>query len=297
MKPTPYQLSPWFDYGVWSGDEKALAMSAGPDGNIYLITGTPVTRHRSMGHGAASPEYGTIIYPDNHHVLIFDGENYEQIALPKAEYHYYGIEPLPGGDLLVNNAVYSRAGELKRILEFGAGVEDIQATSNGVIWTSYFDEGIFSGDPVSQDGLNAWSTTGERLYAYSPVEGLALIDDCYALNVASDRETWFYYYGAFHIVKIVDFKIEQFWKSPIEGCNNLAVCDDYVLLEKGYQIKNNIIHLVRLKDSTIVARYQMQDEQGNPLDASNSTARGSKLYVMAGTACYRVNVQDLIANI
>jgi hypothetical protein len=298
MKPTPYPVSPWFDLRERIGDGKVLGMGAGPDGKMYLIVGTRLLRQWPMGHGAAPPGFGTPNAPDDHRLVITDGETYQQIALPEPQWHYYGIAPLPEGDFLINDAVYSPAGKLKRTLEFGYGIEDIQTTSNGVIWTSYFDEGVFSYDPVSQTGLNAWDKTGDRLYAYAPVEGTDYIADCYALNVASDKETWFYYYTAFQIVKLVDFQIAQFWDCPIKGCHNFAVSDDYVLMQAGYNTKKSILHLVRLHDSAVVANYQMQDEQGRPLEVTFlTTARGGFLYCIEGTACYRVDIDDLIAKL
>ena len=45
---------------------------------------------------------------------------------------------------------------------------------------------------------------------------------------------WCYYYTQFPFVKIVDDCIEQFWQCPIKGAGALAVWRDSVLMQGGY---------------------------------------------------------------
>ena len=81
------------------------------------------------------------------------------------------------------------------------GIEDVQVTESGIIWTSYFDEGVFGNrgwnDPIGKNGLVAWNGLGEKIYEFLPTTELGEICDCYALNVISDREVWLYYYTEF----------------------------------------------------------------------------------------------------
>ena len=67
-----------------------------------------------------------------------------------------------------NGRIYSTEGQFQKEILLGDGIQDVQADSNGVIWTSYFDEGIFGNygwtHPIGQNGLIAWNSDGEKLY-------------------------------------------------------------------------------------------------------------------------------------
>jgi hypothetical protein len=74
-----------------------------------------------------------------------------------------------------------------REILLGGGIKGTQATASGVIWSSYFDEGIFGNygwhDPIGASGLVARDTTGDTLYQYAPTDALDDMADCYAMNV------------------------------------------------------------------------------------------------------------------
>ena len=95
-------------------------------------------------------------------------------------------------------------GGLLRSILLGDGIEDLQTTSAGQIWVSYFDEGIFGNlgwkRPVGSCGLRAFDSEGNSTFEFKPVSGLESIVECYALNVTSDSEAWCYYCGAITIV-------------------------------------------------------------------------------------------------
>ena len=59
-----------------------------------------------------------------------------------------------------NGRIYTNKGKFVRDILLGDGIQTVQATSEGVIWTSYFDEGIFGNygwdNPLGSSGLVAW---------------------------------------------------------------------------------------------------------------------------------------------
>ncbi|WP_440117757.1 hypothetical protein [Paenibacillus sp. QZ-Y1] len=70
----------------------------------------------------------------------------------------------------------------------GDGIQSVQVTKNGTIWTSYFDEGVFGNNgwsnPIGSQGLVAWDEHGNKLYE----DHAADIADCYALNVVNEEQ-------------------------------------------------------------------------------------------------------------
>ena len=102
---------------------------------------------------------------------------------------YYGNDQYD-----LNAKVCDRDGKL-----LGDGIQSVQVTENGTIWTSYFDEGIFGNygwsDPIGSCGMLAWDEHGNKLYENHAAD----IADCYALNVVNEDQVWFYYYTDFEL--------------------------------------------------------------------------------------------------
>jgi hypothetical protein len=124
-------------------------------------------------------------------------------------------------DYDANGHIFSSEGRFLHSFLLGDGIQDVQATRDGRIWTSYFDEGIFGNygwnEPIGASGLICWDDTGTQRYAYTPSSGLDSICDCYALNVATDCDTWCYYYTEFPLVHLRDTQIVAAWDCPIKG--------------------------------------------------------------------------------
>jgi hypothetical protein len=87
----------------------------------------------------------------------------------------------------------------------GDGINSVQTTDEGMIWTSYFDEGVFGNyrwnQPMGASGLNCFDSAGRILWEFKPPAGFDSICDCYSLNVANNA-VWTCYYTDFPLVKI-----------------------------------------------------------------------------------------------
>ena len=157
-------------------------------------------------------------------------------------------QPLPDEELVVvgsrcrrfadgayelNARVYGPDGVLRREFLLGDGIEHVQATSSGDTWVGYFDEGIYSNagwqSSVGHAGLYRFNSSGELQWGFQPPPGFGPIDECYALNVASEQEVWAYYYSDFPVVRNEDGHV-QGWSTQVLGANALAVLGDRVLL-------------------------------------------------------------------
>ncbi|RKH00499.1 hypothetical protein D7X32_23215 [Corallococcus carmarthensis] len=255
-------------------------------------------------------------------VLHFaDGwDTWERFTLPREAADFDYVQPLPGDEVLLVNArcrylsekqhernahVYSPEGTLLRELTLGDGIADVQTTSDGQVWVSYFDEGVIgnrgwggngSRSPIGSDGLVRFDALGQRLPGEQvPVD----IVDCYALNVASEQETWFYSYTDFPLVRMRPGQRSTVWQSPVRGAHAIAVSDTHVLFGGGYDDACQL-QLFTLYDRGHqrlgpVARIVLTDETGRAWQPSWLKGRGPWLHGAEGTRHFRVPMEQLLA--
>lgn len=97
---------------------------------------------------------------------------------------------------------YNSNGQLIEAFTLGDGISHVQIDETDTIWVSYFDEGIFGNfgweQPMGSAGIVAYSMNGHRLWGASDYGMI----DCYALNVVSSKEVYFYYYDDFYLVQL-----------------------------------------------------------------------------------------------
>src|SRR5262249_20886820 len=149
----------------------------------------------------------------------------------------------------------------------------VQATSRGVIWTSYFDEGVFGNygwqNPVGASGLVGWDSAGKQLYEFQPDAGLDAICDCYALNVKSEEDVWLYYYTQFPLVRLHHREIASVWKMPQGGSDAFAVSTGHALFRGGYKDRDTyqLFDLGKEGNPNLLATVELQNENGIKLVA------------------------------
>ncbi|ORT88797.1 hypothetical protein B7G54_01030 [Burkholderia puraquae] len=251
------------------------------------------------------------------------GETLLDLVIENEPFNIHQIQPV-GDDLLLvcsrsryrgpddfdlNGRLYRRDGTPCGEILLGDGIESVQATGTGEIWTSYFDEGVFGnfgwGSPVGASGLVAWNRHGERLHAFSPPEGLGPIDDCYALNVSGDRDIWLYYYSEFALVRLRNRQTVASWRMPVKGSHAFAVTEDparygaYVALMCGTYGDPDALQLVHLGtggEARMIRTYRLQRAGSAPVGIAQVVGRGGVLYVI-GTDCtiYRIDVAEMVA--
>jgi hypothetical protein len=114
---------------------------------------------------------------------------------------------LKDGKYIERNARrYNPNGQLISAFTLGDGINGVQIDETDTIWVSYFDEGIFGNfgweQPMGSAGVVAYTMNGQRLWGASEYG----IIDCYALNVVSSKEVYFYYYDNFYLVQLNEIK-------------------------------------------------------------------------------------------
>lgn len=195
-----------------------------------------------------------------------------------------------------NARVYSSNGEQVASFYAGDGVSDVQVTKDGQIWISYFDEGILGTadyDRPNANGLVCFDSQGRTLFKFNealPPHGLRedahglapFISDCYALNVASDQETWLYYYQDFPLVKLVDRRLANVWRDmPVHGAHAFAISGNRAWFAGQYGAnRREIISVVDL-DGLNVEEYRAVNGHGQPIPWKRARGRGSRLWLIS----------------
>ncbi len=295
-------LSPYIKEGA-----KPVAINVGPRGEVYVA----LALDRGSAAGTAGFVRKRSEVEDSYRVLAFLGREKTLDVMIRAEcFDIHHVQPLPQNRLLLvccrcfrgkgggyepNARIYTCQGHFVGSILLGDGIEDVQVTASGTIWTSYFDEGIFGGvrEPaIGASGLVAWTSSGEKLYEYQPVPGLEPIDDCYVMNVASESDVWIYYYAQFPLVHLRCGEVLRWWHPRLHGAEALAVKDDLVLFQGSYR-RPNRFYLSRLSpDGTIrrLGRFTISDREGIAIRPDRIVGRGSTLYFEHGNGIYRLDV-------
>ena len=183
-----------------------------------------------------------------------------------------------------NAFLFDAQGQLLRSWHVGDGIEDVQISPNGKIWVSYFDEGVFGDTPMGEQGLVCFNLLGELLFEFikdcpampKMCDGMA---DCYALNVASNRDTWLCYYTNFSLVHLRELTFKEAFPPPPEmiGSHAFAVCDWRRLFVGGYHFKQQLFW--RDEASKRQLEIEAVDENGDAITWKRAQGRGADLFL------------------
>jgi hypothetical protein len=309
-------LSPVVSLAPFIGDGELVAFNVGPDGVVYLVVALRPLDYRIEQPGGASFAKTVPEYPQKYRVVgLSGGRPVFDVVIEGERFNIHDVQPLVDELLLVcarshykgpddfekYGRVYTRDGKFAREILLGDGIQSAQATSGGVIWTSYFDEGVFGNfgwqTPVGVSGLVAWDADGNKVYAFEPSKGLGSISDCYALNVASEKDVWFYYYTDFPLVRLHDRKIQAIWRMPLGGSGAFAVSSGYALFRGGYRDRDTyqLFALGKNEKPALLAKVELRNENGNKLVANRVVGRADSIHLVSDGVLYRVDVQTVVA--
>lgn len=283
---------------------------------LFLLAVTAPANYRETKKGGIFAKL-RVQKPQNFAIFLFDESGHQRFEIPKQTWNFHFVQPLPDNELLLvcsrsayrgsddfdlNAQVFDYNGVPKRSFLLGDGIEDVQTTSDGRIWTSYFDEGIFGNygwhntQPTGLSGLILWDKFGEKLYEFSPVDSLEFMDDCYALNVANNDEAWCYYYSQFPLIKIQNQIIKHIWETDLGGSDRFAVWENHVLFRGGYE-DHNQYHLYSLAENgkiNLQKSFVLLDENNQKIEARYRTARGPVFHFSQNDNLYQLDLRNLI---
>ena len=298
------------------GQGNLVAFDVGPDGVVYLVAALGPLDYRT-DDGPDRPTFPKTVpdKPQSYRVIgLSRGQPVLDVLIEGERFNIHHVQPLRDELLLVcsrshfkgpgdaekNGRIYTLGGKFAREILLGDGIQSVQATSKGVIWTSYFDEGIFGNygwnDPIGAAGLVAWDSAGNKLYEFEPAPGMDRICDCYALNVQSEEDVWLYYYTDFPLVRLHRRRIAAVWKMPEAGSDAFALAEQHVLFRGGYDDRDTyqIYSLEQGGTPALVGRIELIGPSGRKIVAHRVVGRGDTIYLIDNESLYRVDVQTAV---
>ncbi|MDO3411149.1 hypothetical protein QWJ34_15390 [Saccharibacillus sp. CPCC 101409] len=244
--------------------------------------------------------------------LRTDASIVEEVRIEGESFNYHFIQPLGEDELLLvgarcsyyahdriddNAAVFGRNGAVLRRFVLGDGIQNVQTTAGGLIWTSYFGEGVFGNrgwvTPIGESGLIAWDSNGIRVF--TNVE--ANIQDCYALNVVSDDEVWFYYYSDFRLCRLSGPAAApevSFLDPKLEGASAFASDGRRFLFDQGYGAHGQYLLLSR-DDSGVLTHgdtllFALED--GRTFEPDLADGRGDTLLLVKAARLHVFKLEE-----
>lgn len=315
MKKQVIQLTPFSTFGGLLPGLDLINIGTNHTARIvYLLTVETPADYREKISGVNFAKL-KVNRPQTFLVYLLDEFGRERVEIPEQIWNYHHVQPLPENDLLLvcgrsrylgdngfdlNGRVFNNEGALKRSFLLGDGIQDVQTTADGRIWTSYFDEGVFGNfgweHPVGSSGLIQWDKFGNQLYHYSPNHSLDAMADCYALNVVSNRETWCYYYTEFPLVRLYDEQIVESWNGAVPGSDGFALWQNHVLFRGGYRDHDQyfLYELGENGNLALKAVYEVQDEAGEKIKARLQVARGHVFYIVQDNRLYQLDLRNIL---
>ncbi|OMF43514.1 hypothetical protein [Paenibacillus peoriae] len=278
----------------------------GPDGRVYILLIDKVPeRVRGMFTPASLKDRHT------YKVLILDN-HIEEVCMEGQQFNYHYVQPLKNHLLLVgarchyygpgqydlNGKIIDYEGRTVNELLLGDGIQSVQVTEEGTIWTSYFDEGIFGNygwnEPVGSSGLVAWNEKGHKIYENQAAD----IHDCYALNVVSEQEIWFYYYSDFSLgcISGSDRTNITFMNPRISGCSGVATDGYHFLFDGGYGKNGQYVLKKNVKPGSLSKGQNIRflNDDQRFLQPHEQDFRKNRLLLREGSLLYQVAVEELV---
>jgi hypothetical protein len=199
-----------------------------------------------------------------------------------------------------NAIVVDSDGSIARLGCLGDGLEHVHIAEDGLVWTGYFDEGIFGNfgwggphgpTPLGAAGIVAWSAGLEKVWELDPIEGL--VSDCYALN-ATVSGVLACVYTDFPVIHIADRQEQVYPTEDVSGPRGILATADRVALIGTYKDPSLLV-VGRLAEGRFVeeSRLNLWGPDGAPLPEARVHCRGQEAHFFAGSTWYSFDLRDL----
>ncbi|QOS77667.1 hypothetical protein JNUCC31_23310 [Paenibacillus sp. JNUCC31] len=311
MSNSKVKLLPFADISVYTEGFEIVSTQWGGDGRVYVLLINQIPeRERDMFVQAKLKQTHT------YKVLIVTDQHIEEVVIWGQTFNYHYVQPLHDHLLLVgarcahygndrydlNAKVCDFNGNTIREFLLGDGIQSVQVTEKGTIWTSYFDEGVFGNygwsDPIGSRGLLAWDEHGNKLYE----DHAADIADCYALNVVNENQIWFYFYTDFELGCVSGGTRQPkvtLINPNISGSSGLCTDGYHFLFDAGYG-KHGTFVLKKMEKPGILTKGQkieFVNEQNKPFKQARQDLRQNRLLLSDGNGLYQVTVEELASGL
>lgn len=231
-----------------------------------------------------------------HYVRKVDDNQY---LLASARCHYYSEKNIERNAIILD----SKGNVINQII-LGDGIQDIKIEDNEIIWTSYFDEGIFGNygwvEPLGMTGLRSWTLNGEALYVYDAIDYNHSISDCYALNIDENNRKWFYFYTEFFLGQI-DNEAMSFFNLDVDGASSIIIKNGYIVMDCGYK-KTNDYKLMKkklgaMKFETIECFNFIDSKTEEFIQTSRRQFANEHMVIIEGTKIYLTNLSEILTEL
>lgn len=293
---TPLRFRRRFDLAEIPSDWELVRLTLDWVGNplLLFVEGKPPHPDFHTNVEAWSRSYRTPAKA--HHLVHWDEGKLRSVAFDRSQDpSTFHVQPFEGGWLLGQSrggqtTAYDAHGGVRFTVDLGDASEDLQTTPDGLIWVSYFDEGVFGGG-IGRQGLVCFDAGGTPLFKYADFaeqNALPRICDCYAMNVDGKGAVYINYYTDFPLVCLRNFKTERLWLEFGVLGDTFAVCSDDVIYVQNKQL--TIRTLLSSSQST-PSVIRAEGENGDLLVPTtqryaNIAARGASLIINTGQAVY-----------
>ncbi|MEA2043251.1 MAG: hypothetical protein U9N85_11980 [Bacteroidota bacterium] len=312
FRPKTITTESIIDYSeILENNDKIISVSIDSRGvNTLIIHSEPAYRTEDEMFPVIKSE-NTKNYTFIRHDL--EGNEILRTVIKDEYYNFHYVNYLPTDEILLicgrslyeseteidkNARIYNTSGELVRNFIAGDGIQGVKIDSKGNIWTSYFDEGIFGSNgwdnPIGRSGLVCWSKDGEKVREFEPTDGLDHMSDCYAMNIDSEDNTWFYYYTGFPLVKLNSSNRIEFWKSKIAGSSSISILGDRILMDEGYDRNNFKLFEIKGKKLKKLKKVKFRGTENTELDMRNYIPSfGSHIGFYENNKIYLTNMNEI----
>ncbi len=308
----PYIIESVIDFSDnLTKDDEIISASVDKDGvNTLILHSAPKYRTENgmfpVTHSELPKEY-TFLRHD------LEGKELLKIVIKNEYFYFHNVNFLPNKEILLicgrsryksekeidrNARIYNLSGEFLRDFIIGDGIQDVKIDTKGNIWASYFDEGIFGNygwnNPIGISGLICWNKEGEKVWEFEPTDELDHMSDCYAMNIDSHNNTWFYYYTKFPLVKLDNSKKIVFWETKIRGSNSLNIYDNKILMADGYDDKNFVLFEIIDNKLKNINKIKFQSKEGIKLNKRNYISSfGSNIGFLVKNKIYLSSIREI----
>ncbi len=287
---------------------ECVRVSAGPEGSLVVLSSEqPLYQSERREYGGRTYHVRRPVdRPHQYRIHSWSGAGVEAVDLPETRVIFHSAQPLGRGLWLLaaesrqeegpgNAHIYSVDGELVSRLNLGAGIEHVQTTADGYIWVGYNDEGIYKYGGLGTSGAACFDRDGKAVLQYAHLakkHNMPHIDDCSAMNVASDHDVWLYYYMQFPLVRLRDRQFDHIWMDvPVRMSRGFAVAGDRVLFAGSHTYRGSLLE-VEL-GSTRVRKLRPVSNSGDTVRFTRAFGRGARLYLSTAHEVFVVDVNFL----
>lgn len=219
-----------------------------------------------------------------------------QVDLPKTP-GIFSIQQPIGENYLVtehvdqasrNNAqIISPKGEVLQGLNLGHAINKLQVSESQEIWVAYSEEGVYSKDKLSQNGLVCLDI--EQNLLYSAGDDGVPVSDNNGLNVVSNDEVWFDFEN---LTKLQNKTVKETYpKADDYHSYDFAVMDKHMLAGR---MLTPFSYLVLCDLETGEMQYLTPVNESNTIIAySHTCARGSRFYLMDHRDLYVIDLASI----